>query len=122
MSDRITFLDMDEIVPAKEIAIKIEGVEHEMADMSVDDFIWVQKRIDKAQAALAKGEEPNEAEYALSIVDMLSRRFPTVPEGAFRKMGFDKLRRLTAFIEEVIMDGAPEPVEGDEEGEVKAKG
>lgn len=93
-------LNLDEFGANETLTIVLNGAEHKLQEMTVSDFIWAQKEL--------KTQEDMKDELAVfeSLVRMLSRQFPSVPDGEFNKLPMSKLRALMDFVNTLSQQGA----------------
>lgn len=98
MSDT-RFLNLDEYAPSVVLTVQIKGVKHEVKEMSVEDFAWVQRETRKVQALKEKTEQFN------LLIAMLVRMFPTASEEIFRSLSIAQLSKLMEFALDVATDG-----------------
>jgi hypothetical protein len=93
-------LNLDEYGEVETLTIQLNGKEHKLQEMTVADFIWVQKEI--------KRQESMKDEVAVfeSLVDMLHRQFPTIERHELEGMPMGKLRKLMDFVNSIAQQGA----------------
>ena len=85
------FLDLDALLPAVEVTVKLGGVNHKLKQLSVQDFVANtadQQKLGEAASLSAEVE---------TVVRMLHRAFPTITIEAFNKLELAKLYKLLAF-------------------------
>ena len=113
----VKFLDLDALTPKEVIKIKFNGKEHEMKQMTVEDFIWA------TSEAELRSEDADNAEAMIgAMIDVLSRQFPSVEKEDFRSMSFDKLSALLDFTRKLASEGSEAAVaEAAAEGKVEMK-
>lgn len=97
-------LNLDEFSESESLNIVLNGATHKLQEMTVSDFIWAQKEL-KRQEGLN-----DEVAVFESLVTMLSRQFPTVPEGEFNKLPMSKLRKLMDFVNAISQQGAEKAI------------
>lgn len=109
-------LDLDALA-SEERAIRLNGEEHVMAEVSVGEFIDLIRKTDEME-----DKDLDLATQMELMVDLVSRRFPTAPKDALRGLGITKLNRIIAFTrataeseaEEATKELAAAAQEGDE--------
>lgn len=116
MSEReVKFLDLDALAPKEVVRIKLNNKEHEMKEMSVEDFVWATK-----EAEMREGDENDPAKMLDMMLDILTRQFPSVTRDEFKAMGFNKLSALLDFTRSLATDGSEAAIaEAAAEGKVK---
>lgn len=92
MSDNKIFLDLDAIVPEKDVFIVLDKQEHRLAPLTVEQFVINMRNMEK----LGKGNLDVETEQGM-IVNMLEQVFPTVPKSRFNQMTMVQLNTLIEF-------------------------
>lgn len=103
-------LNLDELGKKEVRAIVIGGKEHEIKEMSVEDFIEVTKSAEK----LEKTTDP--AEQIQETVNMLQRALPTVDRKDLLALSFEKLTALGAFVRGDDLESIIGKQDGDTEG------
>lgn len=91
MSKKVV-LDLDAIVPEKDVVLKLDGKEHPLVPVTVDNFVRNMKTMQKLGTGTLDTEEEKNV-----IVAMLSQVFPSVPEGRFGKLSMPQLNQLLTF-------------------------
>lgn len=115
------FLDLDELGGEEIVTIKLNGKEHTLNEMTVEDFVWAQKQIKALEKAEKEGADDE------TIIErhckILARQFPTAKVEEFRKLKISQLTKLLDFVTTLATDGAPQAVsdmnkaeEGKEQG------
>lgn len=114
MSDKeVKFLDLDALAPKEEIKIKLNGKEHLMKEMTVEDFIWATKEASEREIS----DDPTSMLHAM--IDVLKRQFPTIDEEEFKNIGFDKLAAILDFTRKMAEEGSEAAIkEAADEGKV----
>jgi prephenate dehydratase len=95
-------INIDDLAQASK-AIVIDGVTHEMREMTVQEFINKAAEARKVEADKADLPLENQMELA---VDMVHDAFPTISKDRLSKL---KIGQLTAIIELIVT--APEQIE-----------
>src|SRR5210317_2563167 len=115
MSEKqVKFLDLDALATKEIIRIKLNGKDHEMKQMTVEDFVWATK-----EAEIRDGDETDPSKMINMMIEVLGRQFPTIEDQEFRSMGFDKLAALLDFTRKIASEGSEEVVaEAAAEGKV----
>lgn len=117
MSQEVKYLDLDAIAPKVAFKIRLDGEDHFMKEMSVEDFVWA---TNEAQKQLDNYDNMTPKEMVESMIAVLSRQFPTVKEKQFKDMGLEKMRRLMEFTRELAAEGAEETIaKAADEGKVE---
>jgi len=114
------FLDLDALAPEVAVSILINGNKHEMAEMSVADFVWAQK-LSGEQSKLDPSDMDNEGyeKVMQSMIEVLSRQFPTCPRKEIEALPIVKLTALIKFTGQLGAEGAEAAIaEAAEEGKV----
>ena len=109
----VQFLDLDALTPDVSITIKINGEKHEMAEMTVADFVWAQK-LSAEQAKIDPNNVSDDDYEALmeSMVDVLDHQFPTCPREDIAALSIGKLTKLVKFAGQYGAEGAEAAVAG----------
>lgn len=94
MSETTNFLDLDAIAPEVEMTVRLNGQEHHLKPLSVEDFI----KNTKDQASL--GASGNVEDELNLVLRMLLRAFPTMNEEELRAVPLTKLWKLLEFAKE----------------------
>lgn len=90
-SENTKFLDLDAVDVGPEVVIKLQGVEHKLKPISVEDFIVNTKALQSLGA-----EADFEAEVGM-VVDMLTRAFPTMTTDMLKKLPMAALNKMLDF-------------------------
>jgi hypothetical protein len=85
-------LDLDAIVPEKDVVLKLDGKEHALVPVTVDNFVKNMKTMEK----LGTGALDTEKEKNM-IVEMLEQVFPSVEKGRFGRLTMQQLNQLLTF-------------------------
>jgi hypothetical protein len=85
-------LDLDAIVPEKDVVLKLDKQDHPLVPVTVDNFVKNMKTMQK----LGTGQLDTETEKGL-IVEMLEQVFPSVEKGRFGKLTMIQLNTLLNF-------------------------
>lgn len=101
------YIDLDEVSSDFEFTLKLDGVEHEMVEPSVDDFIFNMKEIEKLSVSASTIEEIN------IVIGIIARAFPTITEERLRKIKLPQLKK----IQEYVFNAGAQKVEKVEGGE-----
>jgi len=125
MTDQVEarFLDLDALAPEVAVSIRINGNKHEMAEMSVADFVWAQKLAGEQSKIDIENIDNNDAkaydDMMQSMIDVLSRQFPSCPREEIAALPIVKLTALIRFTGQLGAEGAEAAVaEAAEEGKV----
>ena len=94
-------LNLDEVAAKTERVLSIRGEQYEMQPMSVSDFI---DYTSKVQAQEVKGKKKGKAEPDKSIIEimeslieMITKSFPTLPEEIVRTLTLEQLNAIIEF-------------------------
>jgi Mg2+/Co2+ transporter CorC len=87
----VQFLDLDAVSMPTEVVVKLDGKEHKLQELTVQDFI----ENTKDQAKL--GETSTVEEQMDVMIAMIHRAFPTISEDQLRKLGLTKMTSLLNF-------------------------
>lgn len=116
-NQEVKFLDLDALAPKEVVRIKLNGKEHEMKQMTVEDFIWASKEADAREK-----DENDPGQMIDMMIEVLARQFPSVTKEDFRSMGFNKLAALLDFTRKLASEGSEAAVaEAAAEGKVEMK-
>jgi len=85
------YLDLDAIENEVEIVVKLNGKEHALQPITVDDFIYNTKLVQDL------GTNPDFEKETMTIIKMLIRAFPTMTEEELRKLPLVKLNAILDF-------------------------
>jgi hypothetical protein len=97
MADEATnYLDLDSIVPEKEIVVKLAGIKHNLVPISVEGFIANIQKI-KDFSDKVDANEIDEKGHMAFTVDMLVRAFPTMTSEMLMKLPMPSLAKLFEF-------------------------
>ena len=102
------FINLDELGGDVAVTVQLGGIKHEMRDMTVEDFVWVQKEAKKAEKRSAS-EDPDEAEVDKAI-DVIIRQFPTMTKEMLKAAKFRQLMGLINFLNKMGSAGSEEAV------------
>lgn len=102
-------LNLDEFGATETLTIVLNGSEHRLQEMTVEDFIWAQKEM-KRQESLH-----DEVAVFESLVNILSRQFPTISKESLHKLPMSKLRALMDFVNSIAQQGAEATVAANSE-------
>ena len=83
-------LDLDSLVSEQRV-LRLNGRDHEMVEMSVEEFINLMRETDKLDA------KTSFADQLEMMVDLVSRRFPSIPKEELRALGLTKLNAILEF-------------------------
>ena len=97
----VKFLDLDALAPKEVFRIKLNGKEHEMKQMTVEDFVWATK-----EAEARQDEDGDPAAMLRMMIDVLQRQFPSIDKEEFKELGFDKLAAILDFTRQVAEEGS----------------
>src|SRR4051812_28489368 len=89
------YLDLDGIRPEKQIIIKLDGVDHELKPVTVEDFVENIQTMQK----LGTGNLDVATEKAM-LVDMLAQVLPTIGAPRLSKLTMQQLHTLIDFCRE----------------------
>lgn len=95
----VQFLNLDELAPAVSVTVKLDGTDHKMKEMNVEDFAWVQTRL----KGLEKKADPGD--YLDALCQMVHRSFPTIAEARLKTLELGKLERLLEFTLNIASKG-----------------
>jgi len=109
------FLDLDALTDNVGVSINLNGSKHQMAEMSVSDFVWAQNMTQKQKEIDGEPSEEQMAEVLDSMIDMLTRQFPTCPREDIAGLSFTKLTKLVKFAGDTGAAGAETAVAEAEE-------
>lgn len=101
------FLDLDALAPEVAVSITLNGNKHEMAEMSVQDFVWAQKLAGENETIDPKNM--NDEDYAVimeRMIDVLFRQFPTCKREEIASLPIAKLTALIKFTGDLGAEGA----------------
>lgn len=104
MNDKTKFLNLDEIA-APQKTVKIGGVEYQVLDMTVENFI-------ETTRATQREKEATPDEQFEQAVQMLHRYIPDAPIEVFKRLNFEKLNVLVKFVTGELEAEASEKTEG----------
>jgi len=94
MSDDTTmFLDLDSVVPEKEVVVKLGGQDHKLVPITVEGFIQNTKEIE----AFTKITNPTPEDEISLTIGMLQRSFPTMTAELLRGLTVLQLNKLNEF-------------------------
>jgi hypothetical protein len=85
------YLNLDEVVPDKEVVVMLGGVEHKLAPITLEDFVLNTRIVQNAEASV---NPEKESEF---VRDMLTRCFPTMTKEMIGKLTFAQLDALFKF-------------------------
>lgn len=85
------YLNLDEIESPETFVFTHKGKEHQLAEVSVQDFV------DNAKAMQELSLKPSVSEEVELLLRILTKAFPTCPEAEFRAMEMSKLNALMEF-------------------------
>lgn len=85
------YLDLDALV-TDDITVRMNGTDHKYKQMSVEDFIWAQKKVDSLE------KEQTENEQVDMMIQIIQRSFPTIGQTDLLKLSMDKLMALVDFV------------------------
>ena len=111
MTNSPKYLDLDSFGDASEFTVKLDGTEHKLAALTVDDFIFNTKLIQSL------GTAPDIESELSAVVKMLTRAFPTMTEEMLRKL---EIRKLNAILEFAHSNNGQRAGEAEAETEAKA--
>jgi hypothetical protein len=115
MSDSKTvYLDLDAIVPEKDVVVKLDGQDHKLEPVTVEQFISNIQVMEK----LGSGNLNVEDEKNL-IVDMLLQVFPTIKRERLNSL---KLMQLNAMIDFAREHGGENKVKNEATEEAREAG
>jgi hypothetical protein len=93
MTNNVTIIDLDAVVPQREVVVKLDGKEHKLAAITLEDYLLNTKLIQ--QIAAGQGPETDlEKEFEVAL-DMVGRAFPTIGADRLRKLTLDQLNKLS---------------------------
>lgn len=101
------FLNLDEVA-APDRSVKINGKEHAVLDMTVENFI-------ETNRVSASGKKDVETQFE-EAVKMLTRFIPTIPELELKQLTFEKINVLLKFVTGEL-DNEAQPKSGEAEPE-----
>ncbi len=85
------YLDLDALEPAVDLTVKLNGVEHKLKQLSVQDFIQ------NTSDMQALGGNVSLSEEVALVVKMLTRAFPTMQADDLMNIELAKLWKLLDF-------------------------
>jgi hypothetical protein len=88
-------LNLDEIAPAEERVIKLDGEEHNLKVLTVEDVIANARAADRMKAT------KDEIEQFEILIEMVARSFPSVPAARWHKMSLQHLNAIFQFAQEL---------------------
>lgn len=94
------YLDLDSLV-GDDISVRLNGATHQYKEMSVEDFIWAQK---KTESIGDGGEVATESSQVNLMIQIIQRSFPTISQDELVKVS---MTRLTALVDFVLSLAAP---------------
>ena len=89
--DDIKYLDLDSVDSGLEVVVKLDGVEHKLQQVTVEDFIANTKLLQNMKAEASLEEEVE------VVITMLLRAFPTMNREQLRKLSMAKLNAILDF-------------------------
>lgn len=109
-------LNLDSLVKVDK-SVKLKGVEHNVCEMSVDDFIVANQEA-KRIAALkdAPDSEDKSVQELNSSIKLLNRVLPSIAEAELRGLTFSQLNALMDFVNGILEEEAgqaPVALEGE---------
>lgn len=115
------FLDLDALAPEVDVSITLNGNNHKMAEMSVQDFVWAQKLAGEQEKFDQDNMKDGDYELIMGrMVDVLSRQFPTCKRDEIAALPIPKLTALIKFTGQLGAEGAASAIAGAaEEGKVE---
>lgn len=116
----VKFLDLDSLASDIAVTILINGNKHEMAEMTVADFVWAQKVAGEQEKLDADNlKEEDYTRIMGRMIDMLDRQFPSCPREEIAALSITKLTALIKFTGQLGAEGATAAIEeAAEEGNV----
>lgn len=87
----ITYLDLDK-VEAPEVVIRLDGVEHQLKQITLSDWIANTKEVQNLVAASGDLEVESNV-----IIAMIARSFPTLEKEVLMNMPLIKLNKILAY-------------------------
>lgn len=108
-------LNLDDVKPAVEKVVKLNGKSHPMKAMTVGDFIDITSRTDELQKRKGDNELSFEQEFVL-LTDIVMRGFETLSRDDIMGLSLEQLAKLAEFIQESAEEGAAEASEDAKEG------
>jgi hypothetical protein len=94
MSNQPNYLDLDAIGTEISLVVKLDGKDHQLQAISVDDFVTNLQIVQKMGTDVTVDQEID------LLVDMLSRAFPTIPKERLRKLTLPQLNALMSKAKE----------------------
>ena len=85
------YLDLDALV-ADEISIRLNGVDHKFKEMTVEDFVWAQKKSEEADKTKV------ESDQVMWMIQIVQRSFPSVTTESLMQLPMAKLMALMEFV------------------------
>lgn len=108
-----TFLDLDALLPPKQVVVKLKGKEHQLAEITVESFV---ANIELIQKLGASGNIQTEMELMQTV---LLRAFPTMEKSDLGGLRLDQLQTLADF---AMKHSGQKTAEDQVVDEAKAKG
>jgi hypothetical protein len=96
-------LNLDSMVKVTK-SVTLKGVEHEVKEMSVDDFVFANAEAKKLESIKAGDQTVGDQTVAMceSMVALLDRVIPTIGAQQLRGLSFNQLDALTAFVNGIL--------------------
>jgi hypothetical protein len=94
------YLNLDELAQEKRV-LKLFGVEYEMKEMTVEDFIKVTT---DAKRLEDKKEKLSPAEHATFMIDLVQISFPDCPREVLMRLSLERLSLILAFARKEMDD------------------
>lgn len=104
MSGNEKFINLDDLVDEK-VIVQFNGEKHEMKQMTVADFVWVQKEAAKVKSNVVS--EDAESEAVDEMIDIIIRQFPTMTKDMLKAARIKQLMGLVSFMNNLGAVGAP---------------
>ena len=102
----VKFLDLDALAPEVAVSITLNGEKHEMAEMTVKDFVWAQKIAAENQNVTPDDMKEEDYEKVMErMIYVLSRQFPTCKRDEIAGLSISILTALICFTGQLCAEG-----------------
>lgn len=91
---KVTILDLDAVIPEREVVVKLDGKDHKLVPVTLEDYLKNTKLI----RDLATGGEDVDFQKEFDIaIDMVDRAFPSITKDRLQKLTLIQLNKLAEF-------------------------
>lgn len=93
MAKPVTYIDLDAVVPQNEVVVKLDGADHRLVPITLEDFVKNTKLVEK----LNEGDKTDGEALELQVntlIDMVGRAFPTIGADRLRRLNIPQLNQL----------------------------